>query len=829
MQADSQGLRGIGNRLYPNQHATRYLIEAPARTQHMRERLLRQLNFLSAQGFFRESETTLETDAGARPAREYLLTWQGFAALGLSDTLCFAAGRRQFDGIEKIAKAKGQTFGQEVWEITFRTRVEDVPSWARAAEVQTLFPEYAKALVQQPQKMHLLRGPERWLSEPEMQLETQAALLRAAGRDAAGYLAQMAQRFVSLPPAPPTTEAAKALFDDYVGSSQWQQRSMAACLPLHLLRGGDERPTPGAPTDLATFSATWMDAPVNVRGYGGPQMLTQLHILSALEAAGLATVQTVGRGIVNNQPVATGVKYVLKPDFIGALGVGMNGGCMAFGRIGELEFLGSTFISGNARIAARGRITMVQPWARELAEHLPALKTLLEDGLPFTGQLQFSADQTRPGGEEPKWRLTSLTAHYPGIHYSSVPAALQVYLPATSQAATTPIKGPAESPTLPLGLPPVAAQPQTQSTARATLPSTITQAAPVAPSRKAPYDVGAADLHVVSVYKGQVPFGKETASGQPIEGTVEVIVGRMPRPVVLFLNAYDPVHWRVRVDGGTLQRVFAIGYHDQRVSLEGARGVPVLTGNSIEFFSKAGVDPRDSFPYEALGNHGVTAAEMTTAAFAKVPATFQGPSHLGETRFRINTSSPAFLPPGTRSVGSIGAGKVGLIAGSKSDIRDLWVTSNWAWATRAYNAGKVYFEATLSVESGGAAQPPANVGIGELAPRGGIDVFGHGSTPAIANGEQRLYKDGDVFGIAIDYDVGMMYTRVNGEWITGPPDIGKGRSFRVGRERAPFLRTASIDRGAGKRAAISWQANFGATPFRHPLPNGYSSYDGSQR
>ena len=136
----------------------------------------------------------------------------------------------------------------------------------------------------------------------------------------------------------------------------------------------------------------------------------------------------------------------------------------------------------------------------------------------------------------------------------------------------------------------------------------------------------------------------------------------------------------------------------------------------------------------------------------------------------------------------------------------------------------------MTVEGGGPAHPHANIGVAELNSQHRMDGSPDAATPAIAHGEQIAYKSGDVFGIAVDYDAGVMYVRVNGQWITGEPGSGRGKRFRVGRERAAYLFATGGGRGGGERTgSVSWRANFGASRFSQPLPKGYASYDGSQR
>lgn len=844
LQPDLQGRPGIANRNLPGQHAVTFLVEGPMHTQDARERVLRQYGFLAKQGFYSEADVNLETDAGPRPAKEFRLTWNGFAALSQDYQPCFAMGRRQFTRIEKIERVPAETLGLELWDVSYHSEASGVPEWARGADAKALFPRYVEATAPKVEKVRLMRGKEAWLTEQEMQMQLQLSQLRAAGQDPNLIAAQMAQA-MKLPEAPPDAATVKKLFDDYLASEQWQSRSQAVCVPIQLQRGGDDR---GAMQfDRTSFSATWYDAPAATRQeYQRQQMLTQLHILSALEAAGLATVEKSGAGMVNNQPVPAGLKFTVRPEALESLGLA-GGGCMPIGRFGKIDLVGHGDAGAGGmgvRLAARGELMLVQPWAQSLARWLPALKALIEEGVPFVGQLNFGPGYDRSSGAptEAKWHVTGINPSYPQLQFAQVPAALQPYLPQT-QASIKLVKAPAILP----GLPGVSQPAPLIQIAPAPAPAAIPRAVPARPApapapalqpkprSEVPYPAGSADVHVISVYQGQLPGGAQRGFQQHPEGWIDVTVRKTANPALLFLNAYEPIEWRVKVDGGSVKRIIAIGYYDQRVTVTGQRGVEIHTEKSHPFFANARIEVRDTFPYEGRGNKALQAAEIINALFGKLPASFQGEYGRGKP-FIVDEKSPPLVLPRPQSVATVGPGAVVLKSGWKDTAGSLSVQYGGAgayteaWASRAYTGGKVYFEATLQVEGGGPAQPHANVGVGELDSRGQLDHSFDALTPAIAHGEQNVYRNGDVFGVAIDYDAGVMYVRVNGQWITGEPGTGRGKRFRVGRERAAYLYATGGGRGGGeRRGAVAWTANFGANHFSQPLPKGYASYDGGQR
>jgi hypothetical protein len=108
-----------------------------------------------------------------------------------------------------------------------------------------------------------------------------------------------------------------------------------------------------------------------------------------------------------------------------ALGVGRGNPCIPAGRLKvEIVSLRATG-PGMAQVAARGRVSDAPEWAQRLAARLPALKLVLEEGVPVSGQLAHSAQG---------WRFAALIPHYPEVQSHSVPPPLRRLLPRTEAA-----------------------------------------------------------------------------------------------------------------------------------------------------------------------------------------------------------------------------------------------------------------------------------------------------------------------------------------------------------------------------------------------------------
>ena len=75
-----------------------------------------------------------------------------------------------------------------------------------------------------------------------------------------------------------------------------------------------------------------------------------------------------------------------------------------------------------------------------------------------------------------------------------------------------------------------------------------------------------AEVHLVGLYKGPNRLRVQLGTIGHATTEIDVVVGRMPSPVILVLSAYDPVVWRI---GYTAQSriagVLVSGYHTQAV------------------------------------------------------------------------------------------------------------------------------------------------------------------------------------------------------------------------------------------------------------------------
>lgn len=161
----------------------------------------------------------------------------------------------------------------------------------------------------------------------------------------------------------------------------------------------------------------------------------------------------------------------------------------------------------------------------------------------------------------------------------------------------------------------------------------------------------------------------------------------------------------------------------------------------------------------------------------------------------------------------------GNLTAKKSSTGTSWTSVR---ATEGKSSGKWYWEIKVDVVG-----LYVNIGVGTLssslntgtniAPlnRKSYDLRGYVSDPAnLSYGS--TYTAGDTIGIKLDMDIGTIEFLKNGtsQGVAFSDLLSLGIVF-------PFI----TDYGTGVPQVT---ANFGATPFAYPIPQGYYSYDGNQ-
>lgn len=863
-QPEIIGIPGIGQQSVPGMHAATLLLHTNSRNQQARDMQLAQFDYLAKQGLFSVADTTITTDDGVeRPAKSFRLTWKGYASgrSNYGNSLCLNFGKREFAGIEKIEKTLEKMMDLDVYDVSYKTVVKGVPAWATTEDAKRHFPKLAELIGDGEGKAKVIRTHDGWRSAYE--LEAEISVTARGGQNA--QLAEMYRRQLQgrMDAVTLTLEEAQELVAKQIAEPEWNSRSGVACLPLNVQRGGDEKDAQGA-RDAVEFAITYYDRN-DRKPYEYQTMARNLHILSALEGAGLAEMDAIRPSpapppakMGRKQPVQPieppkplGIRYKVSKEAMTAMGLsGYGGGCIPAGRTKiEVLALQESHDYGQTSVQVRATVDQTPEWALKIAEGLPALKTILENGLAMQGSLHRMPEGSAEAG---KWKLSGLTPIYPTLTYDSIPAHLKPVMPLTVVAYPgKTVKAPALVPELRASAPaPILRVEPAGAAAAPAAPASIDDT-PAPSYRPAPapmptpmpkktssgpiYPADGSPVHVVSIYEAPMPSGAKRGIQQHPEGSVSVTVSMNNATLLLF--SYEPVEWRINASKDVkLKRVVATGHYDQRIVFSGG-GKPEVTAVKIGTLAdQSGIDRRSiSVPTKADANSMTAIAALTQALTGAQPASFQTAYSAPEAGFAIDDRTPNFALPAPRAPGATPVAVNLQGSWGEKFIKGYTVLRGSAgpfteyWTDRIYSAGKAYFEGKLRVTGSLTAHSYTNIGVC-FATEKGVDMSVRRETMALGDNEERLYKDGDVFGIAVDYDNQVLYYRVNGRWMTGEPGSGSGKRLKTGVEYRACVLTAGttssgVERGE-RQSDSTWEVNFGNKAFAFPLPKGFRPYQG---
>lgn len=156
---------------------------------------------------------------------------------------------------------------------------------------------------------------------------------------------------------------------------------------------------------------------------------------------------------------------------------------------------------------------------------------------------------------------------------------------------------------------------------------------------------------------------------------------------------------------------------------------------------------------------------------------------------------------------------------------------------RGITRGRHYWELHLSVPPGGTrASTWTGAGVrftksGEASRDFAVRGFGRDNDGAlfVEVGRSATIIAGDTIMMALDADRGLAYWGVNGQWMNGEPG-GRGGA-PLAQDGAGDWRpivTISAPNDKSQPEGDRWIANFGASRFRYPLPEGYSAFGGPE-
>ena len=307
------------------------------------------------------------------------------------------------------------------------------------------------------------------------------------------------------------------------------------------------------------------------------------------------------------------------------------------------------------------------------------------------------------------------------------------------------------------------------------------------------------ELHCVSVYEGN--HTKNENEPHPV--TVRVTT---KNPITLFLSSYSLVTWKVIPEkGAKINKIYYSSYENSEV--KAPRGIKTEKISAGDYYEK--------WEFQKLINMSETP-----------PATFQTKySVRGAEEFLIDGKDGAkynFYPKHPVNNKSVSL-KCDL--GNCSDLTVNYGNkgaSTTAIANKYYDSGKYYFEAKF-ISPKEYSTPWLNIGL--LSDYNGQScVFSHPPEEtgclhiSIMGWSEHTLKNGDIVGIAADFDEGKLYAFVNGKPKNGIIEKKKTiYMFEPGQREYAAGFEASDD--------IGWEVNFGAKKFKYKIPEGFKPYD----
>ncbi|MGG0667630.1 SPRY domain-containing protein [Lederbergia citrisecunda] len=158
---------------------------------------------------------------------------------------------------------------------------------------------------------------------------------------------------------------------------------------------------------------------------------------------------------------------------------------------------------------------------------------------------------------------------------------------------------------------------------------------------------------------------------------------------------------------------------------------------------------------------------------------------------------------------------------SNSNLTTMLIGNTGSRATEGKTSGKWYWELSVVEYSNlllGVGNKNASLGTGGLTDTSAIYFRNNSTLAGSASGSYgENFVNGDIIGVLLDLD------EYEIEFLKNGARLGVAwRDFEGLGELFPMAKSAA---GSGSRGVA---ANFGATPFKHPIPEGYYSYDGSQ-
>lgn len=815
---EKMGIEGMVFEKIPGQYEIALLLKTEYEKQPKRDRQLKQLDYLTEQGIFNASTGAIETTDGEREVRRYRLTWQGALNMGKrggSTSICLTYGRKAFGEIKSIVKQQQQYKAGDVYNVTYSLKLLNISVWAKNDQALKLFDGLLDALKENERVTKVVKTKVGWRLLKE----------RRPARALSGFdtvTLPIDIKMIDKKIEVPSVDAVNAYINENIRSMDWYNRNEKICMPFSLQASDfKSRQIDGE------FSVTYYDIEKR-RKHEFQKLVSSLHILAALEHAGLAEMEYISQeGVVSDisgnsvKPThEAGVRFRVNRQAVESIGLTKRGnGCIPYGR----EVLEILALKAQVEIdrksyhfTAKKTVVEVPGWAKKIAERLAALKSIIDHGLMEKGYLIGKSYNS-----EKYWDLLYARSSYPKIRYNALPSYLEPLFQNTVQAMpakkiSAPIvhgndngseytppryKGerrPVNSP----GFETMDGQRQDKHIQL----DTSENKSNMAPKTLYPVDNGA--VHVISIRRSSGRQGSPIKDVEDIVGQVSVNV-RVSNSVLL-LYSHNPTVWNMSVDDGyTIKKIIITGSKNQQVNIAGVVKPETIVISERDLMNSIDIPRYVNFPTSDSKNNLLDIAMITKAVTGKAPTTYQSHDRAPGGGFYITESTPGFRKP---------------LAIRPSDYPEntkITIQSEWPdyWSDREFSSGKLYTEATVRLSDALSAHKSSNLGLC-LSRTNGVVGSGNSVTNLMIQGEQSVRKDGDIFGIAVDFDNQRIYYHVNGNWMTGSPGSGDGIKL----EKDKFYRICAygmIKSGKGRQSRTEWEIGNATRKYSKNIPSEY--------
>lgn len=302
------------------------------------------------------------------------------------------------------------------------------------------------------------------------------------------------------------------------------------------------------------------------------------------------------------------------------------------------------------------------------------------------------------------------------------------------------------------------------------------------------------EVHYVGVYNSS--------------NVINVKVSTKNKPIVLVLSSYEPVQWNIiKMPDSKIKKVIISGYYPQTY-----KGLSPTTPVINLSFTKNQNDYMHFQVPTSNRNEYFKLVDQIEQKIGVRPKTIQGNSE--SDYFEVNGKNTIEIVENQENKTNTATKMECRLPVDSPDscllLYNLAVSRGAAVSSKSQYKGKLYLEARLSTNAFNLDYYDANVGLdGTKLGNGFPEIFDY-RLPEV---KENKLRNGDTIGVAMDLDNAKLYFYKNGELNSryNSIQIKKGMEYWVG--------------AYAKSNNTYWAMNFGATPFKYPIPAGFKAFD----